>query len=1167
MAHSRALAAPAQIGPYDIVEEVGAGGMAVVYRAAHRDSGELVALKTVRVPEEVMVRGIRREVQALARIRHPGIVRILSEGLRDGLPWYAMELLEGQTLRAWASAVDEQTRPVDQAITMVDGSSAPSGPSAATRPAAQMRDLKEVVTVVRRLCDALAYLHGEGIVHRDLKPENVLIRSDGSPVLVDFGVVTRFGGRVSRESLASSRAGSEGTLSYMAPEQIRGHLVDARADLYALGCTLYELVTGAPPFTGHFAKILYDHTNTDPVPPSQKIAGLPAEIDALVLRLLAKAPRDRFGFAADVARQLGALGAAPASEPGPSPKAYLYRPGFAGRRGLLAQLEDQVDALCAGTGGLALVGGESGVGKTRLVIELARAAGDDVEVVFGECERDSTTPLSAFVGPLRFIADRCRARGREATDELLGLRGPLLAPYCGDIATLPGQSACPAPPPLPPKQSLERLFRNLGMVLSALAKAKPVLLVLDDLQWADELTIGALLSLCAGGWFDECRVLVMATYRTEAIGQGLQQLLASPGVRSVAVDRLDDASVGAMVADMLAIADAPDDFVARIAEHSEGNPFFVAEYLRLAVDQAMIQRSDDGHWQLTTDAAESWASLPMPRSLQEVVVRRLEGLSRAALQVLAAAAVLARSSDAQVVARMVSLDEDAFLGALDELVRRHVLSESTPGQLRFEHDKLRELTYGRLDARFVEQLHLAAAEAIRAVVAESGASLDDVAADLAYHYRRTSQTARAVTFSRLAGQVALRRNALAAAHDHLAATADLLRSMPQSADRDAEIVDVCLELFVPGSHLYTVADDRVLAICDGARALAEQGGRPKALASLLTNISSCRFGRGEFREAIETGERCLALAESTGDLTMSVQGAFVLTICRYQAGHLAALDASVPALLGRIEAEGATTERFDQMYPPYILMAGVAASAYGLTGRFDEGARLANKGIEAGQAYGHQYGLGIAHLFACWFHAFAGDLGNAIGHGQRCLAIGATTKLPAVRMMAGYALGLAQVLAGDAAAAEGLLLDALGIAERIGYKSLRVEGQWGMAQARFTAGANEDARQWCERALEASRRWGERKLDGDVHRLLGEIELAAGDVASARTHLQSSLQSATEMGAAWFEARARLSRARLSVAVGDRADAQGHLELALNHLRRMKPNPLLFEAEAALLEC
>ncbi|MFN7975795.1 MAG: serine/threonine-protein kinase [Acidobacteriota bacterium] len=272
------------IGPYDLLSTLGRGGMGHVHRARHRESGAIVALKTVRAAEASHLASIRREIHSLARLRHPGIVRVVDEGLERGMPWYAMELCEGATLRDLVPGVEDFGTDV--------------GP-----------ELVRVVTLIARLCASLAYLHGEGLVHRDLKPENVMVRSGDAPLLVDFGIASAFTGRSGRDVLWLD-SDVVGTPAYMAPEQALGKAVDARGDLYALGCMLHELLTGAPPFSdGSAGEVLRMHLDVAPSPPSRLRGGIPPELDDLVLRLLAKEPAERLGHADDVAARLRALGA------------------------------------------------------------------------------------------------------------------------------------------------------------------------------------------------------------------------------------------------------------------------------------------------------------------------------------------------------------------------------------------------------------------------------------------------------------------------------------------------------------------------------------------------------------------------------------------------------------------------------------------------------------------------------------------------------------------------------------------------------------------------------------------------------------------------------------------------------------------------------------------
>ncbi|MCC6551667.1 MAG: protein kinase [Polyangiaceae bacterium] len=884
---------PSTIGPYRITGVLGEGGMGVVYRAVRAGDEQPVALKTVRVPRGGSVAGIRAEIHALLRLQHPSVVRILAEGVEEGLPWYAMELLEGSTLRdylrdVWRSwdlghgrgandatrgapvhivAAGSQVTTQAAAAAETQGARAPGRGAASTLiPPVAAGRLRDGLTLMRRLCAPLAYLHGCGVVHRDLKPGNVFIRHGGEPVLVDFGLVSRFSSGVGREALEVGGL-LVGTASYMAPEQAMGLLVDARADLYALGVILYEVLTGRVPFSAETMRdLLQRHISERPTPPSSLVTGVPERLDALTLRLLAKKPRDRFGYAEDVAAALAELGAEPTPEIR-STTTFLYRPELAGRDAALARLERSIHKLRDGVGGCVLVGGESGVGKTSLVARAARNATlAHVRVVTGEClpigiaagvgvidpalaptmAEDAAAldvtgaPLHPFRPLLQAIADRCREGGRATTGELLGPRGKVLAPYAPELLDLPGQREQPEPADLPVEAAHQRLLHDLSETIAAYVDLfGPLLLALDDLQWADELSLSFLASIPPES-FARRPILILGTFRSDEVGPGLGELLARPAVERLDLDRLDERTVGAIVGDMLALTKPPKPFVHFLAQQSEGNPFFVAEYLRAAVEEGLLLR-EDGTWRfadraargrplqpsgdrpsgaisvapgppsssvapgrpsspaaavepgsgltsgapdraprgapggpnpgdrasppsagdsgsdpsLTGDTGAMFESLPLPRSLREIVARRLLGLGEQARDLLEVAAVLGREVDPALLAEATGTTLSASFHALKELALRQVLLPMDDGRHRFAHDKLREIAYAGIPAPRRRELHAATAAAMERRLASS-ALLALHYGELAHHWTAAEVWPKSIHYLEKAGEQALR---------------------------------------------------------------------------------------------------------------------------------------------------------------------------------------------------------------------------------------------------------------------------------------------------------------------------------------------------------------------------------------------------------------------------
>ncbi|TDC78539.1 serine/threonine-protein kinase [Streptomyces hainanensis] len=270
-------------GRYQLLELIGRGGMGEVWRARDEALDRRVAVKCLkplggRQDEEPFLRVLRerfrREARVAASLQHRGVTVVHDFGESDGVLYLVMELLEGRNL---SELLTERGGPLS---------------------------VPEIADVADQVAAALAYTHGQGIIHRDLKPANVMRLTDGTVKICDFGIA-RIAQDIGLTSKLTSAGMAMGTPHYMSPEQIAGVGVDHRSDLYSLGCVLYEIATGAPPFDlGDPWAILIGHRDTPPAPPSAARPELPAELDRFILALLAKDPADRPEDAALIARRL-----------------------------------------------------------------------------------------------------------------------------------------------------------------------------------------------------------------------------------------------------------------------------------------------------------------------------------------------------------------------------------------------------------------------------------------------------------------------------------------------------------------------------------------------------------------------------------------------------------------------------------------------------------------------------------------------------------------------------------------------------------------------------------------------------------------------------------------------------------------------------------------------
>ena len=290
------LSPGARLGPYDIVAPIGAGGMGEVYRARDARLGRDVAIKVI--PASVATDPDRlgrfeREAQAAASLSHPNIVSVFEFGTHDNQPFVVMELLEGETLRQRLAATPAER-----------------GSDATKHAGLPVRKAIEYAVQIAR---GLAAAHDKGLVHRDLKPENIFLLDDGHVKILDFGLARAAASQESSGATATVAALTDpgvvlGTIGYMAPEQVRGRAVDARADLFAFGAVLYEMLTGGRAFQRDTpADTMTAILKEDPPDLTVVRADLPPALDRIVRHCLEKNPAERFQSARDVAFALDAL--------------------------------------------------------------------------------------------------------------------------------------------------------------------------------------------------------------------------------------------------------------------------------------------------------------------------------------------------------------------------------------------------------------------------------------------------------------------------------------------------------------------------------------------------------------------------------------------------------------------------------------------------------------------------------------------------------------------------------------------------------------------------------------------------------------------------------------------------------------------------------------------
>lgn len=648
---------------YMLLEPLGQGGMGTVYRAHDRLTGQVVALKRVRTgrdfdPNNTLdVRlALAQEFRLLATLRHPNIISVLDYGFdADGHPFFTMDLLE---------------EPRD------------------IMTIAKRSPLQTKVRLVTEMLQALAYLHRRGVVHRDLKPENLLI-TNGHLKLLDFGIAS------AHDLMGVTSPGTiGGTLAYLAPELLRGATPTEASDLYSVGILLYEMLAGRHPFNvTDTAMLVFDLINTDvdmsriqpgPNDPPQVIAAL----RSIIRKLLYKQPEHRYQRAWQVIEVLCAAVDVPApAETGEIRDSFLMSARFVGRDEEFRLLRDALANALNRQGGIWLVGGESGVGKSRVLEELrAFALVRGSLVVRGQAAADGGLPYQVWRDPLRRLVLGC---------PLTDLDAGVLKPFVPDIAKLLEREV-PDAPALDSDSSRLRLAQTILDILRR--QKQTTVILLEDLHWTRESF--DLLKLVAAG-ITKLPVLIVGSYRDDE-RPDLPQIVDQ--AKLLKLQRFSQNSIAELSRAILGPLGNRKDILALLERETEGNVFFVIEVLRALAGMA-------GH-------IDKIGEVTLPRvvvagGVRAVLKRRIDRLSPDAVSLLSIAAVAGRRIDSAVIQQLAPADTN-LEGWFTQCANASVL-EFIDGEWRFTHDKLRETLLEALPEADRPRLHLMVANAVEAV--------------------------------------------------------------------------------------------------------------------------------------------------------------------------------------------------------------------------------------------------------------------------------------------------------------------------------------------------------------------------------------------------------------------------------------------------------------------
>jgi len=989
---------------YRILAPLGAGGMGRVYRARDTRLGREVAVKLLEAASQAPDAAIDRfilEARAASNLNHPNIVTIHEIGeSREHGRFIVMELIVGRTLRAVG---------------------------------AQQPALTVLTDIMRQVMQALGAAHAAGIVHRDLKPENVMVRDDGYVKLVDFGLARRTFATEETGEVALTSAGGIllGTVRYMSPEQARGESASPASDVFSSGIVLYELATGQHPFAAESQiGVLHAITREAPITPSTLNPAVPPRLEKLILQMLAKEAEAR-PPAAEAEYQLGEITRDIASDsvriPAQRPRRHTVGRA-AEREALKAALHDSV----AGGGRLVCVGGEPGIGKTTIVEDFLAEAVASVPgclVGRGRCS-ESLAGAEAYLPVLEALEGLVRSGG-----DSVGRALKVLAPtWYMQVAPLTAGSDSSAERVAEQARqaSQERVKREVRAFLYEISRARPVVVFIDDIHWADPATIDLLGYIART--FDEMRVLIVAAYRISELllsQHPFAALKLELQSRGVATDLPLHFLGRGDVERYLSLEFEGHRFSAEFAElihgKTEGNPLFMVDVLAYLRDRGTIHQPD-GQWALAGALPEIERQLP--ESIRSTIERKIQQLSEEDRGLLRVASLLGYRFDAVIAAEAAGLhieDVEEKLQVLDRVqsfVRLVSERELPDGELTLRYQFVHVLYQNALYATLTPGRKVALSAALgRALARHHERQIGPAASRIALLYEQGREHDGAARMFCAAAQHA----ATLSAHTEAARLArrglQALSHVAESPERSELELQLLVMVGVALIVTEGYASEGARAVYTRAREICQQLGRRHELFPVLWGLWGYHLSVGQGAAALEIARQLREMA-SDGRAADRVRAAWALGTTAIFAGRpregLELLDEGLRHY-----------DRADDQVDRYLYGhdAGLTCRVFGawarcILGRPDEASDQIDAACRDAATLAHPQSLAFTYMFAGVVHQFRGDPERALARADEAYQIADREGMPQFRewnrsviAWANHALGQAEEGIAEAARA------------------------------------------------------------------------------------------------------------------------------------------------------
>jgi len=1103
---------------YQILKKLGTGSTGEVYKVKDLKDQKIIALKILYLDRPVQ--RFKREFRLLAGFYHPYLCSVYDFGILDddGRSYFTMEYIDGEDIYTAAQGVSYET----------------------------------IYTWIVQVCRVLEYIHSRGLIHYDIKPGNVLVAkgkeqgAEGNKKryaqssmlhvkLMDFGLAGEQ--RIKGGTLI------KGTFPYIAPEVIKGLAVDHRADLYSLGVLLYEVFTRQPfrEEKASFVTLLKQREDRMYKSPSRIVADLPRCVERLIVRLLEFEPAARFNRANEVIKEINTFSRLKFTlETEKTIEGYLLSSRFVGRNKEMRMLSSLYEQARQGAGRVVLITGDAGIGKSRLLKEFKIYTQMQRSHTFvGYAYRNKTIPLESFYGIFYELINYFDGGSELFHSRKLRFILAVLFKIFPDLIHGHLRKKLPRLVPLEPHQERLRNFEALSELIGyCAAHLKDLVILLEDLHWADDLTIQFLEYLCRS--VVNRRILLCGTCRHDALKENqllkkvINTLHDERCFCHVKLKPFTFKSLYSFLNSTITADSNSAELVRYLLKKTDGNPFFAEEMVRTLLQKRGMGIGD----KISIRDVEH---IPIPSTIEDVVLKRIKNLDSSARDVVKFGAVLLKGFTYDLMKQLTGTEDTELSRTLWDLKKRQVVVEEDD-TYRFYHATLHEALNRQMSHYERKKIHYRIATILEVMSrGKHGRMLEDVA----YHFINAKDCKKGVRYGIRAAERSSRQYAYEQSilfYKGVLALVDN-KNLTQRFSLLQELarIERCLDYY----------DD---ALRHYKKAFNLRTGTIEQKARIHLGIASVYLRKGQYGRALHIFSEVLRIFKNMKrGLSRTLLETYVRVITSsvyLQMGQYERAQRFSPDTLRSVR--GIKTARAISMLADIYNNMGSLELHKGIYGTadYDKAIRYYNEAYKYSKKRKAQEKIAtvLGNIGICYYYKYRYQ--KAFDYYKRAIRV--SEKIGDQFGVAIKLLNVGIVLRdrGYYSEAVGRFQKALSISNKIGNSSMTGGSQLGLGASFLDLGDYKEAKEYFQKALKIFDTLGWKGEQGFLIRGIGSVYKSTGDYARALRYYRKALKLFREIGHQRKIASILVNVSSVYVETGKLAKAEKHALEALKIVSR-----------------